>query len=222
MTPAVPRQLSELLNAPHGVARNGAWDAFMDEYSKLLLRTAQRASSSHDDALDHYAFILEQLQEHDFRRLRRFAAGGRGKFTTWLVVVARRLCVDHHRSKYGRPQAGPEPTGAGANSVAHAARRNLVDLIANEIDVDGLEDEGSLHPDAELLSAERRQTLTAAVAELGLGDQLLLTLRFEDDISVEKIAPMIGLQSRFQVHRRLRHVLEQLRRKLIDRGMTES
>ncbi len=100
--------------------------------------------------------------------------------------------------------------------------RNLLDLIANEIDVDGLEDEGSLHPDAELLSAERRQTLTAAVAELGLGDQLLLTLRFEDDISIEKIAPMIGLQSRFQVHRRLRHVLEQLRRKLIDRGMTES
>ncbi|MCH7717662.1 MAG: sigma-70 family RNA polymerase sigma factor [Gemmatimonadetes bacterium] len=220
MTPPVPRQLAELLNAPHAAARNGAWDAFMGEYSKLLLRTAQRASSSRDDAMDRYIFILEQLQEDDFRRLRAFTADGRGKFTTWLVVVARRLCVDHHRSKYGRPQAGHEPTGA--NSVAHAARRNLLDLIANEIDVDGLEDEGSLHPDAELLSAERRQTLTAAVAELGLGDQLLLTLRFEDDISVEKIAPMIGLQSRFQVHRRLRHVLEQLRRKLIDRGMTES
>ena len=200
MTPPVPRQLAELLNAPHAAARNGAWDAFMGEYSKLLLRTAQRASSSRDDAMDRYIFILEQLQEDDFRRLRAFTADGRGKFTTWLVVVARRLCVDHHRSKYGRPQAGHEPTGA--NSVAHAARRNLLDLIANEIDVDGLEDESSLHPDAELLSAERRQTLTAAVAELGLGDQLLLTLRFEDDISIEKIAPMIGLQSRFQVHRR--------------------
>ena len=220
MTPSVPRQLSELLNAPHGVARNGPWDAFMDEYGKLILRTAQRASSSHDDAMDHYSFILERLREDDFRRLRAFAANGRGKFTTWLVVVARRLCVDHHRSKYGHPQAGHEPTGA--NAVAHAARRNLLDLIANEIDVDGLEDEGSLHPDAEVLSAERRRILKESLATLDVADRLLLTLRFEDDISVEKIAPMIGLQSRFQVHRRLRHVLEQLRRKLIDRGMTES
>ena len=192
----------------------------MGEYSKLMLRTAQRASSSHDDAMDHYAFILEQLQEDDFRRLRRFATGGRGKFTTWLVVVARRLCVDRHRHHYGRPQAVQDSGHAGA--VAQTTRRNLLDLIANEIDVDRLEDEGSLRPDAEVLSADRRQALTAAVAELDLGDQLLLTLRFEDDISVEKIAPMIGLQSRFQVHRRLRHVLEQLRRKLMDRGMTES
>ncbi len=220
MTHPVPRQLSELLNAPHDVARNGAWDAFMGEYSKLLLRTAQRASSSHDDAMDHYAFILEQLQEDDSRRLRKFATGGRGKFSTWLVVVARRLCVDHHRSKYGRPQAGHEPTGA--DSVAHTARRNLLDLIANEIDVDGMEDEGSLRPDAKVLTAERRQTLKAAVAELDLGDQLLLTLRFEDDISIEKIAPMIGLQSRFQAHRRLQSVLEDLRRKLEKRGITES
>ena len=216
----VPRQLSELLNAPHAVARNGAWDTFMGEYSKLLLRTAQRASSSHDDAMDHYAFVLEQLQTDDFRRLRRFAAGGRGKFTTWLVVVARRLCVDHHRSKYGRPQASHEPTGA--NSVAHAARRNLLDLIADELDTARLQDERSPRPDAEILTAERRQALTAAVAELDLGDQLLLTLRFEDDISVEKIAPMIGLQSRFQVHRRLQSVLEDLRRKLEKRGITES
>ena len=220
MTQPVPRQLSELLNAPHAAARNGAWNAFMGEYSKLLLRTAQRASSSHDDAMDHYAFILEQLQEDDFRRLRRFAAGGRGRFSTWLVVVARRLCVDRHRHQYGRPQAVRD--SGQADAVAQTTRRNLLDLIANEIDVDRLEDEDSLHPDAELLSAERRQTLTAAVAELGLDDQLLLTLRFEDDISVQKIAPMIGLQSRFQVHRRLRHVLEQLRRKLIARGMTES
>ena len=219
MTHPVPQQLSELLNAPHVAARNGAWDAFMGEYSKLLLRTAQRASSSHDDAMDHYAFILEQLQEDDFRRLRRFAAAGRGKFTTWLVVVARRLCVDHHRHQYGRPQAVQDSSHADA--VAQTTRRNLLDLIADELDTARLEDERSPRPGAEILTAERRQALTAAVAELDLGDQLLLTLRFEDDLSVEKIAPMIGLQSRFQAHRRLQNVLAQLRQKLEKRGVTE-
>ncbi len=220
MTHPVPRQLSELLNAPHAVARNGAWDSFMGEYSKLLLRTAQRASSSHDDAMDHYAFLLEQLQEDDFRRLRGFAAGGRGKFTTWLVVVARRLCVDRHRHQYGRPQAVQD--SGRADAVAQTTRRNLLDLIADELDTARLQDERSPRPDAEVLTAERRQALTAAVAELDLGDQLLLTLRFEDDISVEKIAPMVGLQSRFQAHRRLQSVLDDLRRKLEKRGITGS
>ncbi len=220
MTHPVPRQLSELLNAPHAVARNGAWDSFMGEYSKLLLRTAQRASSKHDDAMDHYTFILEKLREDDFRRLRRFADGGRGKFTTWLVVVARRLCVDRHRHQYGRPQAVQDSNRADA--VAQTTRRNLLDLIADELDTARVQDERWPRPDAEILTAERRQGLTAAVAELDLGDQLLLTLRFEDDISAEKIAPMIGLQSRFQVHRRLQSVLEDLRRKLEKRGITES
>ncbi len=220
MTHPVPRQLSELLNAPHVAARNGAWDSFMGEYSKLLLRTAQRASSKHDDAMDHYTFILEKLREDDFRRLRGFAADGRGKFTTWLVVVARRLCVDRHRHQYGRPQAVQDSSRADA--VAQTSRRNLLDLIADELDTARLQDERSPRPDAEILTAERRQALTAAVAELDLGDQLLLTLRFEDDISVEKIAPMIGFQSRFQAHRRLQSVLEDLRRKLEKRGITES
>ena len=220
MTQPVPQHLLVLLAASHAAARNGAWDAFMGEYGKLLLRTAQRASSSHDDAMDHYAFILEQLREDDFRRLRGFAAGGRGKFTTWLVVVARRICVDHHRHKYGRPQAVHEH-GDG-DAVARTTRRNLLDLIGKEIDVDALEDEGSVHPDAEMLSAERRRILQDSLATLDIADRLLLTLRFEDDISVEKIAPMVGLRSRFQVHRRLRSVLEDLRRKLEERGIIES
>ena len=44
--------------------------------------------------MDHYAFMLDRLQEDGFHRLRAFAGDGRGQFTTWLVVVARRLCVE--------------------------------------------------------------------------------------------------------------------------------
>ena len=169
--------------------------------------------------MDQYTYILDQLRDDDFRRLRAFADEGRGKFTTWLVVVGRRLCVDHHRKKYGRPQARRE--SEVAESGEQTARRNLLDLIADEIDIERLEDESSLRPDAEVLSGERRRVLEAAVSTLDLADQLLLTLRFEEGLPVRKIAPIIGFQTRFQVHRRLNAVLAQLRQALEEHGITE-
>ncbi len=96
-----------------------------------------------------------------------------------------------------------------------------MDLIADEIDLERLEDESSLRPDAEVLSGERRRVLEAAVSTLDLADQLLLTLRFEEGLPVRKIAPMVGFQTRFQVHRRLNAVLAQLRQALEEHGITE-
>ena len=75
--------------------------------------------------MDGYAHVLERLREHDCRRLRGYAPDGRTKFTTWLVVVARRLCLDFHRHRYGRSD-DPAPDAA----VARAARRRLVNLVA--------------------------------------------------------------------------------------------
>jgi hypothetical protein len=52
-----------------------------------------------------YAYILEKLQDEDFRRLRGYVADGRAEFSTWLAVVTRRLCEDFRRQRYGRPQS---------------------------------------------------------------------------------------------------------------------
>jgi len=46
---------------------------------------------SKDGAMDAYAYVLERLRERDCARLRTYADGGPARFTTWLVVVARRL-----------------------------------------------------------------------------------------------------------------------------------
>ena len=219
MARSLPSRLSALLEAPDAAARDGAWAAFLNEYSNLMLRTAQRASSTDDEAMDHYAFILDQLRDNDFRRLRAFAADRRGKFTTWLVVVVRRLCVDHHRRRYGRTPASHEPESA--EDAGFAARRRLVDLMTDQFDLERLEDRGTPRPDASVIGTERRRALEEAVADLDLSDQLLLTLRFEDGIAVEKIAPMIGVTSRFQVHRRLNVVLAKLRAALAAKGITE-
>ena len=170
--------------------------------------------------MDHYTFILEQLRDDRFRRLRAFAGEGSGKFTTWLVVVARRLCVDHHRRQYGRTQTSHEP--ASAQGAELAARRRLVDLVADEFDSERVEDRSTPGPDARVLGAERRQVLEEAVADLDLSDQLLLTLRFEDGIRIEKIASMIGAPNRFHTYRRLNAVLAKLRARLEAKGITRA
>lgn len=59
--------------------------------------------------MDRYAHVLDKLQVDDFRRLRTFVADGRGKFTTWLTVVVRRICLDHHRQRYGRVRERGRP-----------------------------------------------------------------------------------------------------------------
>lgn len=214
--PRLPAGLSMLLGASSGRARDDAWSDFLSQYSRLLLKVVRRASTGHDEAMDRYAFILEQLRCDDFRRLRAFTADDRGKFTTWLVVVARRLCVDHHRHVHGRPQ-----TATGSEDSApldRVARRNLIDLLAGEFDLEQVEDDRSPRPDASVLDGERHEALVGAVGALDEMDQLLLTLRFEDDLPVARIGPILGLQSRFQVHRRLKAVLAQLREALRERG----
>jgi hypothetical protein len=75
--------------------------------------------------MDRYAWVLDALRQDRHRRLRAFAAEGRGSFTTWLVAVVRRLCVDEHRHRYGRPAGWRARRGGGRAW----SRRELVDLV---------------------------------------------------------------------------------------------
>jgi len=218
--PDLPVHLSRLLDEAAGMAREAAWAEFLKQYSRLLLKAARRASIGHDETMDRYTFILEQLRSDDFRRLRAFEADGRGQFTTWLVVVARRLCVDHQRRVHGRPQ-GKDESG-GAEPIQRVARRNLLTLVADEIDLERLEDHRSRRPDDIVCKTELHDALEKALGSLDEADRLLLTLRFEDDVPMSRIGPIVGLESRFQVHRRLKAVLAQLREKLREAGITRS
>ena len=101
----LPSELDGLLSATTDAGRSRAWERFIGRHSRLLLKVAHETSRQYDGAMDHYAFVLERLRADDFHRLRHYEPDGRTKFTTWLVVVARRLCLDHHRAIYGRPRS---------------------------------------------------------------------------------------------------------------------
>nr|MBA3521296.1 RNA polymerase sigma factor SigF [Gemmatimonadales bacterium] len=57
-----------------------------------------------------------------------------------------------------------------------------------------------------------------AIGELEPRDRLLLTLRFEQELSAREIAGLMGLATPFHVYRRLNRICEGLRERLSGNG----
>jgi len=214
---SAPVELSALLTARDASKREAAWQVFIAAYNQVLLHTARSLDRDYDASMDAYTYLLERLREDDFRRLRAYAPSDRTRFTTWLVVVARRLCLDHLRRRYGRVQTA-EPQSVEARAV----RRRLVDHLAEEIDSADLPDGGMGDPHAQLRAAELSRSLADALRGLDPRDQLLLTLRFTDERPAREIALMMKYPTPFHVYRRLAVVLDLLRAALARRGVRES
>jgi RNA polymerase sigma factor (sigma-70 family) len=212
--PGSPPALTRLLSAEAGAERENAWADLVAAYNDILLRTCGTLARDRDAAMDGYAYVLEALREDDCHRLRAYVPDGKTRFTTWLVVVTRRLLLDHFRRRYGRPRSGND-----ARRVEHAARRRLTDLLGVEVDPDTLKSSAEDSPDAMIRSEELATMLRLAVAELDPADQLLLALRFTDDRPVREIATILGLPTVFHVYRRLGIVVAALRRSLARRGV---
>jgi RNA polymerase sigma factor (sigma-70 family) len=214
---SAPKSLQALLDASDPAGTERAWAAFLDEQSELLIRVARSVGGSHDAVMDRYAFILDALRKDDCRRLRAFLPDGQRKFTTWLIVVVRRLCRDEHRHRYGRPQ-GESP----ASVERHQARRKLVDLIGDELAVASLPASGSDDPDLGLRREELTAALSGALERLTPSERLLLRLRFEEGLSVPEIARTTSAGSPFPVYRRIDAILRCLRDALHAAGVEDS
>jgi RNA polymerase sigma factor (sigma-70 family) len=216
MQSPLPAVLAALLFASDRDDRDRAWAAFLAEYSSLLLHVARRLGGDSDAAMDRYAFVLDALRRDDCRRLRAFPCESQGKFTTWLVVVTRRLCHDEHRHRYGRQQ------GTAGNAHDWAARRSLVDLVGAELDASELAGAVESVPDAALCRAELATALATALARLDTSDRLLLRLRYEDELSMPEIARLLGRASPFPLYRQVDRLLALLRSSLEAVGVADS
>jgi RNA polymerase sigma factor (sigma-70 family) len=209
---AFPKEISEILGISSLAGPERAWDAFLSAFGDLILKIAARAHRGHDPAMDAYAFILEKLREDEFRRLRKFSGGDRDAFSRWLVVVARRLCSDLRRQKYGRVRPA-------TSEVDRDVRRRLEDEIWEVKKPSELPAGVTSNPEWELRLQERGAALKTVVGELDSRDRLLLAFRFDDGLSARRIADLMDFPSPFHVYRRLNRVLATLRHSLKSMGL---
>jgi RNA polymerase sigma factor (sigma-70 family) len=215
LEPAPPAELAALLAASTDAGRDEAWAKFAVAYTPLMLRVARSLGGDADAAMDRYAYALERLREDDCRRLRAYVRPGAGEFTLWLVVVVRRLYLDHYRERYGRPARGGEES---PRSGDRAGRRRLADLVADRTDP-ALLATSSRSPDEELTRRERLDALASALERLGPSDRLLLRLRFAEELPAREIARVMRFPTLFHVYRRVDRVLRELRTTLSGLGV---
>jgi RNA polymerase sigma factor (sigma-70 family) len=164
--------------------------------------------------MDAYAHALEALRADGCRRLRAYVPRPDVKFSSWLVVVTRRLILDYFRHRYGRYRSEEAD-----QAQQQTTRRRLEDLVADEVDPDLLTGELDRQADAGIRHQQLALALARALDELNPADRLLLALRFEDDRTVREIARTLRLPTVFHVYRRLGAVLSELRRILQRRGI---
>jgi DNA-directed RNA polymerase specialized sigma24 family protein len=107
MPPRLPLEVHSLLYSDCQADRDAAWESFLVSHSRLILYVARSLTRDGDEALDAYTWSLERLRENESRRLRGFSEVENTLFSTWLVVVVRRLCVDFLRHKRGRLSKAP-------------------------------------------------------------------------------------------------------------------
>jgi RNA polymerase sigma factor (sigma-70 family) len=205
--------LARLLAASDVAEQDAAWADFVADHTGLLLHACHALSRERDAVMNGYAFILDALREDDCRRLRAYVPAPGTQFTTWLVVVARRLLLDHHRQRYGRPRSQDE-----THRAEHAARRRLEDLVAAELDPEELRSAAE-SPDAGVMRHELTTALRSVLAALDPPDRLLLALRFEDERPMREIAAALGMPTVFHAYRRLAAILATLKRSLARHGV---
>ncbi len=212
MPPTQPPALYALLQAVDPPTRDQAWRELVDGHSRLLLKVASNGRGDYDSTMDRYAFVLDKLREDDYRRLRSYRPS-RARFSTWLVVVARRLCTDFERERYGRVRTA-------AQGEAAATRRSLGNLAAM---VQIAEDHVAAPDEAEraLEEAERNRLLDEAVTALAPEDRLLVRLRYVDGVSVREIRDLLRYPTVFHVYRHLNAVHRALRDNLARSGLAE-
>ncbi len=218
MPPRLPLEVQSLLYADLQADRESAWESFLASHSRLMLFVARSVTRDGDEALDAYTWTLERLREADYRRLRGFSDDSGTLFSTWLVVVVRRLCLDFLRHKRGR-----RPKAAIGTPVSERSqlRRRLADLSGEPAALETLHDSGA-NPSVHLEARELHAALAAATKILPPADRLLLCLRYEDGLSASEIARVMRFPSQFHVYRRLDAVLKSLRRALAEAGVEDA
>jgi RNA polymerase sigma factor (sigma-70 family) len=216
MDAAAPFQLGQLLTAPDSSSREAAWEELIERHTRLLLAIARSFEGGHDETMERYSYILEKLREDGFRRLRSFDENSGARFSTWLTVTSRRLCLDYLRSRYGRVR--PRADGDTSDSL-RSIRRALADYLRPELDIDLIADEESVSVITAAVMRERDRALSAALLQLQPRERLLIALRFQDDLSALRIARLLHAPTPFHIYRQLKAVLENLRSYLIARGI---
>jgi len=101
------QDISGLLHRLNSADSGAAWAEFIDRYTPRIMNLVSQFEYQQERGHECFLYVCEKLCEHRFRRLQKFKVHGKASFQTWLGAVVFNLCVDWHRSEFGRVQMLP-------------------------------------------------------------------------------------------------------------------
>jgi len=243
-----------------------SWNQFLNEHANSIYQVITHYESDIDKAADCFQFVCEQLIRDRAKRLRKFKLNGSATFATWLRAVVRNLCIDWHRSEFGRHrifrsisrqstfdqevfqliyERGLSAddsilvlTGKHQNvtleRIAQSQERIEKELTTRqrwllvtrlpvheaELSLDQtdsqLENVVDQRPDPETQAAqnERLLKLQRALNSLDKQDRLLIRMRYQQDLTLQQVANLVGAENPQRVDRMIKNALTKLRKEM--------
>ena len=166
-------------------------DGLMGRHQNRLLRYLRRLLGDETMAED----LFQQTWVRATERIGRY--DGSRPFGPWLLTVGRNLALDHLR-RY-RPESLDEGPEMPAPAEGPGATED---------------------PLSQLAARERRERLGAALDGLAPHDREVLSLRFEEELSLKEIAALVAAPLP-TVKARLYRAMARLRARLLEQGTRE-
>jgi RNA polymerase sigma-70 factor (ECF subfamily) len=159
-----------------------ALGALYDRYVDAVYAAASRLTSDRQ--------VVEEVVQETFLALWNRAElfdPNLGSLAAWLHTIARNRTVDRLRAAGRRPNLIPHSSAAGEDEEAGAA----LDRLVTAGSVIGGAAVG-LGPEGELASAELRQVLGSALAELPEAERTAIVLAYHEELTHTEIAERLG------------------------------
>ena len=163
-----PQEQSLIAGCVRG--EKAAWDAFVEQYAKLVYHTIKitanfrQAETPPDFADDLFQEIFLTLVTDDFAQLRRFRGDNGCTLASWLRMIAARRTIDHLRKHRHRTELVTD---------AHGNQQDNPELAASE---------GQLH-----------ESLARALESLTAHERILIKLFYTGISSASDVASMLHL-----------------------------
>ena len=150
-----------------GAGDHTAFRALVERHQNIVIGTVAKMLGNSSDAED----VAQQVFLRIWRNAKRYRPDA--KFTTYLFTITRNLVFNETRRR-----------GRKKTVSADEREENSHHLIKDSPDH---------QPDAEMLQAELRRAVDAAIASLPETQRIAVVLRSHDQLPYEEIAEVLGL-----------------------------
>lgn len=171
VSPASDRLIEEDVQLIASLVRHdsGAWQTFVDQYQRLIysrvLHTLDECGSNSSAADDVCAEVFVGLLHNDCASLRQFQ--GRSRLSTWLFIVARRICL-----RYVSGRKSLQTVGLSDPAIPNLTRADCTQDVFQRDDLSAMQ---------------------SALDQLGDADQLVLKMFYFDNQSYHEIGEALNI-----------------------------